>query len=71
MAGTARRVMRILAAITNPDIARRILCCMGLPPRAPPLAVASRYRAIDDPWLDASESFDFDQTPGGDGDPGA
>ncbi len=30
--------MRILAAITDPDVARRILDCLGLPPRAPPIA---------------------------------
>ena len=30
--------MRVLAAITEPDVARRILACLNLPTRAPPLA---------------------------------
>jgi hypothetical protein len=29
--------MRILAVITEPDVARRILACLDLPSRAPPL----------------------------------
>ena len=29
--------MRILAAIDDPHVIRRILECLGLPPRAPPL----------------------------------
>ena len=62
--------MRVLAAITNPGVARRILLCLGLPPRAPPLGAAPRHEGIDDPWIDASESLDFDQTPAGDWDPG-
>jgi hypothetical protein len=32
--------MRILAAIHSPDAARKILDCLGLPSRAPPLARA-------------------------------
>lgn len=30
--------MRVLAAITEADVARRILACLDLPTRAPPLA---------------------------------
>jgi hypothetical protein len=30
--------MRVLTAITEPDVARRILACLNLPTRAPPLA---------------------------------
>ncbi len=30
--------MRLLAAITDPSVARRILECLALPPRAPPMA---------------------------------
>lgn len=32
--------MRILAAINEPAVAQRILACLGLPVRAPPLAPA-------------------------------
>ncbi len=32
--------MRILAAITEADVARRILACLSLPTRAPPMARA-------------------------------
>ena len=32
--------MRILAAIHSPETARKILDCLGLPTRAPPLARA-------------------------------
>jgi hypothetical protein len=32
--------MKIIAAITQPDIARRVLDCLGLPSRAPPLCPA-------------------------------
>ena len=30
--------MRLLAVITDPSVARRILECLALPPRAPPMA---------------------------------
>ncbi len=36
--------MRVLSAITGPDVARRILDCLRMPSRAPPLA-ASEPRA--------------------------
>ena len=66
--------MRLIAAITDPSVARRILECLALPPRAPPLGPAS---AIDperslDPSLpeqptpaemEPDPGFDFDQTP--------
>jgi Putative transposase len=39
-------VMRIIAAIHPPDTTRKILECLGLPSRAPPLAPAVRETAI-------------------------
>jgi hypothetical protein len=66
--------MRVLAAITQPDVARRILTCLSLPPRAPPIAPATLLveQPRELPGMDAldvnsqggSESLcDFDQTP--------
>ena len=65
--------MRLIAAITDPSVARRILECLSLPPRAPPLASANEIdrepivgrgafqrtlaEAAGDP------GFDFDQSP--------
>jgi len=40
--------MRILAAIHSPQAIRAILDCLGLPSRAPPVAVAAPGRE-DDP----------------------
>jgi hypothetical protein len=59
--------MRILAAITDADIARRILACLALPTRAPP---AASVRPLAEPDADAtpgtgwpgSDAFDVDQT---------
>ncbi len=66
--------MRVLAAITQPDVAMRILKCLSLPPRAPPIAPATllveQPRKL--PGMDAlavssqegsESSCDFDQTP--------
>ncbi|MCP5042361.1 MAG: hypothetical protein GY944_15150 [bacterium] len=64
--------MRVMATITDPDVARRILACMKLPPRALPLAGApsssplDRFDTNEAPALVHSSSeaeFDFDQTP--------
>ena len=60
--------MRVLSAITDPDVARRILDCLRMPSRAPPLA-ASEPRAeerLEEPsseldWGD-DPGFDFDQS---------
>ncbi|MBW2242900.1 MAG: hypothetical protein JRH01_13030 [Deltaproteobacteria bacterium] len=63
--------MRILAVITEADVARRILACLALPTRAPPVAPnrpsifaersAQRDDAID--RKDATWSdFEFDQS---------
>jgi hypothetical protein len=60
--------MRVLSAITDPDVARRILDGLKMPSRAPPLA-ASETRAeerLEEPsseldWGD-DPGFDFDQS---------
>jgi len=52
--------MRLIAAIEDPDLARRILVCLNLPPRAPPLrpapAEAASLDATEDAWF-------FDPSP--------
>ena len=52
--------MRIIAAIEDPDIARKILECLKLPARAPPLEPATADTPVpgqtDDDWL-------FDPSP--------
>ena len=60
--------MRVLAAITDPAVAKCILVSMNLPPRAPPLVPAARPEPLADAWPGESESTDFDQTPPGDWD---
>jgi hypothetical protein len=60
--------MRIQAAITDPDVARRILECMRLPARAPPLTPESPPGDADDRWIEDQRTADFDQTPPDDGD---
>ncbi len=64
--------MRVLAAITEADVARRVLACLNLPTRAPPLAGSrpggrtpappewqARSTAEDDALWPA---FEFDQS---------
>ncbi len=53
--------MRVIAAITEPTVAKRILECMGLPPRAPPLEPARTSDSAADAWLE--EPADYDQSP--------
>ena len=55
--------MRVLAAITEPAIAQRILVCLELPPRAPPLAPANSPASAADSRLEELVAADFDQTP--------
>lgn len=67
--------MRVLAAITQPGVARRILKCLSLLPRAPPIAPARPFAeesprklhgidVLGENSLEGRESlFDFDQTP--------
>ncbi len=62
--------MRVIAAITEPTVAKRILKSMGLPPRAPPLEPASPSGFASDPWLGETEAADFDQSPSEDCDLG-
>jgi hypothetical protein len=57
--------LRFIATIEDPAIARRILECIGLPARTPPIAPA----ALRDTALRSSEpdeSWDYDQTPSAD-----
>jgi len=58
--------MRVLSAITDPVVAGRILRCLGLPLRAPPLAAAgdgaNRSHFIGHEILDEAPEFDFDQS---------
>ncbi len=62
--------MRVIAAITEPTVAKRILECMGLPPRAPPLTPARTSGSASDPWLEEAEAAGFDQSPSDDWEPG-
>ncbi len=52
--------LRLIAAIEDADVAAKILTCLGLPARAPPIlpAQAAAARVEGDPTHD-----DFDQTP--------
>jgi hypothetical protein len=54
--------MRVLSAITDPDVARRILDCLRMPSRAPPLA-ASKPRA-EEHFEDLSSELDWGDDPG-------
>ena len=60
--------MRVLAAITEPALAKRILECMALPSRAPPLTPARVTGLVVDSWTEEHAAADFDQTPPGDED---
>jgi len=60
--------MRILSAITEPDVARRILECLDMPSRAPPLGAPRAEPRMRDgdsspelPW-DDDPGFEFDQS---------
>jgi hypothetical protein len=53
--------MRLIAAIEDPDVARRILECMRLPARAPPLGEATGHR--DEP-PSLNDDWHFDQSAG-------
>jgi hypothetical protein len=54
--------MRVLAAITEPSAARRILESMRLPPRAPPLTPPPTLASEPDPFSDSAAPDDFDQS---------
>ncbi len=56
--------LRVIAAIEDPAIARRILECLELPARAPPLEPASGLDASPEPAApDEEAGWDFDQRP--------
>jgi hypothetical protein len=55
--------LRLIAAIEDPAIARRILACIGLPARAPPAAPAMPSDTEPGHALQLEEPWDFDQTP--------
>ncbi len=52
--------MRLIAAIEDPDVARRILECLELPARAPPLGGVAA--APEQPQWQEEDRF-FDQSP--------
>lgn len=56
--------MRLVSAIEDPEVARKILECLELPPRAPPLGPVSDESAgrESEPW-DEVPPWAFDQTP--------
>ena len=59
--------MRVLSAITDPDVARRILDCLRMPSRAPPLAAAEprAEKRLEEP----SSELDWGHDPGFDFEP--
>jgi hypothetical protein len=61
----------VLAAITEPTVAKRILGCMGLPPRAPPLPTAGAPGMASEPWPEGTNAAGLDQSPADDWDLGA
>jgi hypothetical protein len=59
--------MRVLSAITDSTVATRILRCLALPPRAPPLASSrdgtDHSGSAGDVSFGGIPEFDFDQSP--------
>ena len=55
--------LRLIAAIEDPEIARRILECIGLPARAPPVSPAPSSNGAFGHAHQAEEPWEFDQTP--------
>ena len=57
--------MRLVAAIEDPAVARKILACLDLPARAPPLAPAAPDETAwhESEVLDEGAAWAFDQTP--------
>jgi hypothetical protein len=53
--------LRLIAAIEDPAVARKILECLDLPARAPPLEPASVDDGPDQAYQEAA--WQFDQTP--------
>jgi hypothetical protein len=59
--------LRLIAVIEDPAIARRILECLGVPARAPPIAPATPMDASWGRQPETDADGDFDQTPPGAG----
>ena len=65
--------MRILSAITEPEVARRILECVGMPSRAPPPGAVTHpsrepfEKSNPEFSQDHDPGFDFDQSVPGNG----
>jgi hypothetical protein len=57
--------MRLVTAIEDPAVARKILECLELPARAPPLAPAAPDETAchESEVLDEDAAWAFDQTP--------
>ena len=58
--------MRLLAAIEDPEVAQKILECLDLPARAPPLQPAPSTVSLgpEAGFADQEQqSWEFDQTP--------
>jgi hypothetical protein len=57
--------MRLLAAIEDREVAWKILECLDLPARAPPLQPAPSSVSLgpDTDFADQEQSWEFDQTP--------
>lgn len=55
--------LRLIAAIEDPAVAQRILECIGLPARAPPLTPAASVDVSSPRGSEIEERWDFDQTP--------
>jgi hypothetical protein len=57
--------MRLLTAIEDPEVARKILECLDLPARAPPLRPAPSTVSLGPEigLADQEQSWEFDQTP--------
>ena len=56
--------MHLIAAIDDSRVARKILACLGLPARAPPLGSNTSESAepVEECW-DENPAWLFDQTP--------
>jgi hypothetical protein len=57
--------MRLLAAIEDPEVARKILECLDLPARAPPAkpALSSVSLGPKTDFADQEQGWEFEQTP--------
>ncbi len=63
LAGTARRLRRLLEAIESPAVARAILACTGLPARAPPEPMPPAELDVQlDVHPEPARAFEFDQS---------